>query len=173
VLRTVVPPAVSPELHVSTYESIRDELGDASPLDSFRRQARAVGAASVAVAARLAKEGRSVVLEGVHLIPGRIRTELEKQGVDAIVEEVLLVLGSESHHRDHLLRRMEHEPARDGRRTVLNLETIRRLQTQLCRAASKAGVIQCEVRSPGNLTQIIVDRIAAHPDLRAEPDAAA
>lgn len=172
VLRTVVPPAVSPELHVSTYESIRDELGDSPPLECFRRQARAVGAASVAVATRLAKEGRSVLIEGVHLIPGRIRDELGRHGVDAITEEVLLVLGEEAHHRDHLVRRMEHEPARDGQRTVDGLETIRRLQSELRRAARAAGVPECEVRSPENLTQLIVDRIATHPSLAADFGAA-
>jgi 2-phosphoglycerate kinase len=162
VLRTVIPPAVSPELHVSTYEGIDEPAARTAPLDCYRRQSRAVSAATVAVASRLAKEGRSMILEGVHIRPGRVRRELEAQGLDAIVVEVLLLLEDADDHRSRLVRRSKHEPARRGERSIAKFAVIRRLQDELRRtAAAEAGVIEHDVSHPEDLTRTIVDRIVA------------
>ena len=54
VLRTVIPDTVLPELHCSTFETAKRADGAGGQLQSFHRQARAVGAATAAVANRLA-----------------------------------------------------------------------------------------------------------------------
>lgn len=166
VLRTVVPDTVLPELHVSTYESIeRNGEADLS-LTSFRRQAHAVLSASVAVAARLTSERRSVILEGAHLLPGEVRRHLAERGSDAIVIELLMTVTHEEAHRDHLTRRWHTEPARGGQRHLEHLPVIRRVQDELRRLAQAAHVAEHDIAHPEDLTQRIVDQVVREIDLR-------
>ena len=68
VLRTVIPAAVLPELHASSFELVRHDSG--AGFAGFDRQAAAVAAASDAVVGRLCTEQRSSIVEGVHVVPG-------------------------------------------------------------------------------------------------------
>ncbi len=68
VLRTVVPKRSLPELHRSTFELVVPDSPE--PFSGFDRQCNAVGSAAVAIADRLADEHRSLILEGVHMLPG-------------------------------------------------------------------------------------------------------
>jgi 2-phosphoglycerate kinase len=167
VLRTVVPDTVLPELHVSTYESI-ERHGEADmSLTNFRRQAHAVLSASVAVAARLTSERRSVILEGAHLLPGEVRRHLAERGSDAIVIELLMTVAHEDAHRDHLTQRLRAEPARGGARHLTHLPVIRRLQDELRSLAHSADVAEHDVAHPEDLTQRIVDQVVREIDLRS------
>jgi len=79
-----------------------------------------VGAATAAVARRLLAEGRSAVIEGVHVLPGEPEAHLGTDeggagGRDGALVELLLTLGDEELHRGHLTRRMHDEPARTAR----------------------------------------------------------
>ena len=167
VLRTVVPATVLPELHVSTYESIEGNGEADMSLTSFRRQAHAVLSASVAVAARLSSERRSVILEGAHLLPGEVRRHLAERGSDAIVIELLMTVEHEEAHRAHLTQRLRAEPARGGQRHVTHLPVIRRLQDELCTLAQAADVAEHDVAHPEDLTQRIVDQVVRQIDLRS------
>jgi len=160
VLRTVIPDTVLPELHVSTYENAPQLPGE-PPLGTFHRQARAVCAATAAVASRLAAEHRSAIIEGVHVLPGEIRTQLRRHPAAPIVVELLLTLGDEGLHRSHLAHRLLGEPARDGQRHVDHLAEIRHLQTTLRELAGAAGVPEFDVAAPQGLTQVIVDLVLA------------
>jgi 2-phosphoglycerate kinase len=166
VLRTVVPQAVLPELHVSTYESIAGNGEADASLSSFYRQSHAVVSASVAVAARLSSERRSVILEGAHLLPGEVRRHLAERGSDAIVVELLMTVAREESHRDHLTRRLQTEPARAGQRHLQHLPVIRRLQDELQRLARAANVAEHDIAHPEDLTQRIVDQVVREIDMR-------
>ncbi len=159
VLRTVIPETVLAELHASSYETIAEIFPGEMRVGSFHRQSRAVGAAAVAVATRLVKERRSVVLEGVHLVPGKLRSAFERHSSKPIVVEVLLVLDDEQLHRAFLTHRLNGEPARGGQRHLDHFATIRQLQTTLREIAQSAGIIEHDVSRPGHLTQRIVDEI--------------
>ncbi len=154
VLRTVIPTTVLPELHASTFES-----ADSDPQASFRRQARAVCAASAAVARRLATERRSAIIEGAHVVPGALTTELSSHPSAPVVVELLLTLPDESLHRALLTRRFKNEPQRQGRRHLDNLPKIRMLQESLRNDASQAGVPELDVSAPEELAQGIVDHV--------------
>lgn len=158
VLRTVIPATVLPELHVSTYEPTD---GADRVLQSFQRQARAVGAATAAVASRLASEARSAIIEGVHLLPGQLRGEFEKGRGNPIVVEMLLTLADEDLHRAHLMCRLDGEPARGGERHLKHFGTIRQLQAALSEMAQGARVDQYDIADPEGFTQRIVDQVVA------------
>jgi 2-phosphoglycerate kinase len=109
-----------------------------------------------------------MILEGVHVWPGRVRNELEAQGADATVLEVFLHLDDEENHRSRLRRRAEHEPGRRGDRSLRGFSTIRRLQEALRRMARSAGVIEHDVSHPEDLTQTIVDQIVGRTSLQCD-----
>ncbi len=166
VLRTVIPPAVLPELHVSTYEGVQGDVDGAPLPGSFTIQARAVGAATAAVASRLATESRSVILEGVHLFPGAMRRILSTQKPGPVVVELLLTLGNVDRHRVHLMRRRRREPGRNGDRHLTHLQVIRTLQDHLRSLARESGVAEYDIEHPEDLTQTIVDQVVREIGLR-------
>ncbi len=172
VLRTVVPSTVLPELHVSTYERV-DQDHDEDP--AFLRQARAVSAATAAVATRLVAEQRSVILEGVHLLPGDVTARLigaSEDSAEPIVVERLLTLGDEEVHLAHLTRRMTAEPGRAGSRHLEHFAAIRQQQETLRRFAASAGVAEHDIAHPEDLTQRIVDDVVALAEDAAPPEGA-
>ncbi len=161
VLRTVIPTAVLPELHVSSYEPA-GETPLAQETHGFALQMRAVSAATGAVARRMVIEGRSVILEGVHLLPGAIRNQLEEHDARAIVVERLLTLNDEAIHAGHLQKRMRALPGRGGSRHLAHFEKIRAVQDELRRVAREAGVPEHDIGHPEDLTQSIVDEVTSH-----------
>lgn len=157
VLRTVVPANVLPELHCSTFEIIDSEAPD--PFSGFMRQCNAVGAAAVAVADRIADEHRSVIIEGVHAIPGATARALAVHPASPIVIERLIVQTAPDRHEDLLRRRATSEPHRNGNRHLAGLDHIRMIQERLEQEARAAGVPIVDGGGAGDLTQDIVDEI--------------
>ncbi len=157
VLRTVIPSTVLPELHASTYE-----LDIPPAFAGFERQAAVVASATVAVAARLATERRSVLLEGVHLLPGYITRSLAGHAAGPIVVERLLVLDDEGVHRSQLKYRARSEPGRQGDRTLNHLAAIRHIQDHLVGHAVREDVSSFDLAHPAELTQQIVDEVVSN-----------
>ncbi len=157
VLRTVVPANVLPELHRSTFELVEPDAVD--PFSGFLRQCTAVGAAAQAVAHRLADEHRSVIIEGVHALPGAATHGLSDHPSAPIVIERLIVQEAPDRHADLLRRRVTSEPQRRGDRHLAGLDGIRMIQRRLQQEAHAAGVAVVDEGEAGDLTQDIVDEI--------------
>lgn len=158
VLRSVIPVAVLPELHVSTFESV----DPSEPfLTSFRRQARAVSSACAAVTARLVTEGMNVIVDGVHVLPGLVQAELTHRRVDADVVELLLTVDDEERHRANLARRSRRQPGRRGHRHLDRFATIRGMQDDLVERADRAQIERHDASGVATLTQHVVDAIVA------------
>ncbi|MBT8442774.1 MAG: hypothetical protein KJO76_10345 [Gammaproteobacteria bacterium] len=158
VLRTVVPASVLPELHVSSYEAIADDLEELHS-STYHRQARAVASASAAVAKRCVNETKNALFEGVHLLPGSLAGHLGDMDENPIVVEFLLSLGDPELHNNRLVHRQVSEPGRNGARHLASFEVIRELQQTMQEAARKAGIPEFDVGSDEDLTQRIVREI--------------
>lgn len=157
VLRTVVPANVLPELHGSTFDVV--DPGSVDPFSGFLRQCNAVGAAATAVADRLADEHRSVIIEGVHALPGATMRALSDHPAAPIVIERLIVQETPERHVDLLRRRATSEPLRGGDRHLAGLDRIRMIQRRLHKEADAACVPIVDGGEAGDLTQDIVDEI--------------
>lgn len=161
VLRTVIPASVLPELHLPAYEAANPPPTPDAAESPFVRQARAVGGAVAAVAERMVREGRSVLVEGAHVLPGELRDELRRRDCQAIVVELLCTLDDERLHRAYMLRRTRLDAALPGVRHLRNFAAIRRLQEELRRRARAAGVLWHDLANLEGLTECIVDRFVA------------
>jgi 2-phosphoglycerate kinase len=162
VLRTVVPANVLPELHRSTFELV--DPAAAEPFAGFDRQCRAVGAAAVAVADRLADEHRSVIIEGVHALPGATTHALRDHPAAPIVIERLIVQATADRHADLLRRRATSEPHRRGERHLAGFDRVRSIQQHLTHEADATYTTMIDGGEAGDLTQDIVDEIVHRLD---------
>lgn len=121
-LRSLISAELSPELHTSSFAAWRAELlPSESPkpkrkrvVRGFQRQVQQLTAPLEAIISRSLVEATSLVMEGIHLVPGFIPTgELE----GAIVVELLLTVSDPELHKSyfgvreaqtHSQRRLEH-----------------------------------------------------------------
>lgn len=161
VLRTVVPNAVLPELHTSTFELVRPERVD--PFVDFDRQCTAVSNAMAAVADRLATENRSVIVEGVHLMPGALTEALADHSSQPVVVE-RVVTAPRAAHRSNLEGRRDDEPLRGGDRHLRNFDRIVLIQEHLRERAVERAVPTIDIGEATAMTQDLVGEIVQRLD---------
>lgn len=140
VMRAVVPEVVMPTLHVSSFELDRGPRadGDDPLLAGFREQAATVGIGIRALVERAAKEGTSMVVEGVHVVPGSFDADAEHLRVLAV--PFVLGVEDEARHRSHLSARGTATSSRPASRYVNRIDGIRRLQRFVQEQAVAHGV---------------------------------
>ena len=166
VLRTVIPRAVLPELHASSYELV--DLHAAMPFAGFDRQGAAVAAATDAVVGRLCTEQRSTLVEGIHVAPGHLSRTAPGHPTGPVVIERLIIEPEEDTHRERLLHRSQVEPLRRGDRGLAEFPIIRAIQDHLVQQAVAGGVPIIDPTGLADLTQSIVDEIVRHTDEDAD-----
>ncbi|GGL70483.1 2-phosphoglycerate kinase [Deinococcus aerolatus] len=139
VMRAMVSPALLPTLHASTFNAWEALLPPGTPrpetpskgvlLAGFRDQVQQVNVGLGAVVARSVQEGSSLVLEGVHLVPGYLRADAF---AGALVIPMLVTLPDPEEHRRHFQSRdVETAASRPLHRYMQYFEEIRAMQDEL------------------------------------------
>ena len=142
-----------PSVHYSSFEA-----GDAVPpaerqhgdplMLGFIDQTRHVLVGVLASIDRALEEGWSMVLEGVHLVPGMLTTPTDR----AVVVHVVVAVEDERTHAEHFLSRHELSAgARAQEKYLGRLRDIRRVQDFILREAEREDV---PVVSTGNLENL-------------------
>ncbi len=144
-----------PAIHYSSFEA-----GDAFPdaddplVTGFLEQSRDVLVGVVASIERALQEGWSMVLEGVHLVPGMLPAQLP----DALVVPCMLSIEDETAHAQHFFAR----DAGSQRPTAKYLDRfaeIRRLQDYLVERAEREGVPVIENESADQATAAVAELV--------------
>jgi 2-phosphoglycerate kinase len=135
-MRAFFSRAFMPSIHYSSFEA-GDAFPDADdPLEfGFMQQSRNVLVGVRASMDRALEEGWSMVLEGVHLVPGMV----EPSPRDAVVVECVLAIGDERGHERHFYTR-DAGSDRPLSKYLARFEDIRRLQELIVDRAERAGV---------------------------------
>ncbi|HET9243194.1 MAG TPA: hypothetical protein VFN99_07100 [Gaiella sp.] len=142
-MRAFFSPAFMPSVHYSSFEANlalskaeEDEAGDPRLL-GFLDQVRHVLVGVEAAIDRSLAEGWSMVLEGVHLVPGML--DIDREG--AMVVECLVAIDDEDLHRSHFWVR---DHATDGLRPlekyIEGMPEIRLIQEALIERARRYDV---------------------------------
>jgi 2-phosphoglycerate kinase len=146
VLRAFFSREFMPAVHYSAFEAgeavdldVHD--GDDRDLVGFARQAESITTGVEAIVERACLERTPMVLEGIHLVPGTLRTELQDR---CIAVEAVLSVEDEDLHRSHFAMRGGHRPAE---RYLDRFEQIRKLQDYLVGRARREGVAVIENES--------------------------
>jgi 2-phosphoglycerate kinase len=126
VLRAFFTHEAMPSVHFSAFE--------VGGLQGYADQADRVATGIAAIVERAASEGKPLVVEGVHVVPGALEPGLRER---CVLAEVLLVVRDEELHRGHFSHRPGTRPAA---RYLAAFEEIRVLQDHLAERACVAGV---------------------------------
>jgi 2-phosphoglycerate kinase len=129
-----------PAIHTSSFEAgsvVEPDVTGDPVVVGFVEQSRQVCVAVDAALRRALTEGWSMVLEGVHLVPGLVASHLE----GAIVVQVVMQISDEEVHRVHFHVR---DTATGGVRPMAKyldrLDDIRRIQSYVVSRARREGV---------------------------------
>jgi 2-phosphoglycerate kinase len=143
-----------PAIHYSSFEA-----GDVVPLADdplvagFLEQSRNVLVGVRASIERALQEGWSMVLEGVHLVPGLLPS-LE----EALVSACVLKIEDEEAHSQHFFSR-EAGTERPMAKYLDRFEEIRRLQEYLVERARREGVAVIENESANRATAAVAELV--------------
>jgi 2-phosphoglycerate kinase len=156
-----------PAIHTSSFEAGSvvepDVTGDPVVL-GFLEQSRQVCVAVDAALRRALTEGFSMVLEGVHLVPGLVTKHLE----GATVVHAVMQIGDEEVHRLHFnVRDIATGGVRPMARYLDRIDDIRRIQSYLVSRARREGVAVVEnanvERSIDEVVGLVIDSAQAVP----------
>jgi 2-phosphoglycerate kinase len=154
-----------PSIHYSSFEAglgltkaEEEESGDAALL-GFLDQTRNVLTGVEAALQRALDEGWSMVLEGVHLVPGMIATELG----GAVVVQCVLAIEDEEIHRTHFwIRDNDSAGVRPSDRYLSGLPEIRMIQDYVLERAARfdVPVIQNESQADaiGSVMNLVLEQ---------------
>jgi 2-phosphoglycerate kinase len=131
-----------PAIHHSSFEAGRatagdDDEGNQAVIDGFMEQTREVIVGVRASIDRALEEGWSMVLEGVHLVPGMLPKEIEGA---LVVECVLAIDDGEAHASHFWIRDTDSEGVRPYEKYLDSFDDIRLIQTYILGRARKHGV---------------------------------
>ena len=154
VLRAFFTHEAMPAVHHSAFE--------AGGVEGYREQAGQVATGIAAIMQRAAEEAKPMVIEGVHVVPGMLGSELRSR---CVVAEALVVVSDADLHRGHFTHRRASRPPE---RYLQSFEDIRRLQRHLVGCAGEGGVALIENQnvddSLGRLMQLVLDTVGQAGD---------
>ncbi len=157
-MRAFLPQETMPSIHYSSFEVPSD--GGLPAIDGFLDQTGNVLAGVRALIARALHEGWSLVLEGVHLVPG-----LLPPVEGAIVVQCVLAIDDEQAHERHFWVRDAHS---DGLRPVQKyldaLEDIRLVQRFILGRAAAEGVPVVENRSIEHSISAVMELVLSNAE---------
>jgi 2-phosphoglycerate kinase len=160
-----------PAIHHSSFEAGRAMAGDEEDradaqtvLDGFLEQTREVLVGVRAAIDRALEEGWSMVLEGVHLVPGMLPKEIEGA---LVVECVLAIDDGEAHASHFWIRDTDSEGVRPYEKYLDAFDDIRLIQTYILGRAQKHGVPVIEngniEAAIGELMELVLNAAAPLP----------
>ena len=146
-MRAFFSPEFMPAIHHSSFEG--------EPLiASFEEQSRNVLVGVRAAVERALHEGWSMVLEGVHLVPGMVPLELE----GAIASSCILRISDATAHAQHFFAR-EAGTQRPVSKYLDRFDQIRRVQDYLVRRAEASGTPVIENENADGATRAVAELV--------------
>jgi len=137
-MRTMFSADLLPHIHYASYQadSVRRFTTGADPmLAGFQEQAALVAVGVKAMISRAIKENSSIIVNGVHIVPGII----DAAEFETCITQFLLVLDDASSHRARFGRRQRRAPRRRARDYLRYFPAIRRIQNFLVDRARECG----------------------------------
>jgi 2-phosphoglycerate kinase len=139
-MRAFFSPEFMPTIHFSSFEAgqaLDEEVTGDPMVLGFVDQCRHVCVGVEAALRRALTEGWSMVLEGVHLVPGMLPAELE----GALLVHVVIEIGDEDVHRMHFhIRDNATGGIRSMDKYLDHIDDIRRVQTYIASRARRENV---------------------------------
>jgi 2-phosphoglycerate kinase len=164
-IRSFFSQAFMPSVHYSSFEAgaavIDPETGDPTLL-GFLSQTRNVLVGVEGAIQRALNEGWSMVIEGVHLVPGMVPRRIE----GALVVHVVMAIESEEVHRTNFhVRDSLSGGVRPMEKYLAQINDIRRIQEYIIGRAKKTGVPVIENSDPERATAEVMDLVLSSAEV--------
>jgi 2-phosphoglycerate kinase len=161
-IRAFLPPETMPFIHRSSFEageaSAVADTGDPA-LAGFLEQTRVVLVGVEAAVSRAVREGLSLIVEGVHLVPGMVPAPNDAASIVSCV----LRIERESAHRRHFAMRDTMTAGRRPMKKYLDaLGEIRRIQDYIVDCARRSGTPILDNTGTEATTQRVVDLVSCN-----------
>lgn len=147
IMRSILPENLVPTLHASTFMA-KDKLrapGVSNKLiHAFEEQTRLVCEGISAVMKRGEKEGLSMILDGVHMVPGFVESSLNRN--PKYFFRYVIDVPDREQHIQHFYAR-EESSRRDPERYVDEIDNIRGIHEYIMEMAEREGVKIIENKS--------------------------
>jgi 2-phosphoglycerate kinase len=144
-----------PAIHYSSFEAgLAVPDADDPLVAGFLEQSRNVLVGARASLERALQEGWSMVLEGVHLVPGLLPTALET----ALVSGCVLQISDETAHAQHFFTR-DSGSNRPMTKYLDRFDEIRRLQRYIVSRAEREGVAVIENENADRATAAVAELV--------------
>lgn len=168
-MRAFFAPDLMPAIHTSSFNAaaaVRVPVPRETDLSKmgFIEQTKAVSVGTEALIARAIDEAQSMVIEGVHIVPGYLDRARWR---DALVLEFVLAVADKDRHRSNFtVREWETGGIRSLRRYLDHFAEIRRIQKYILRRAEEHDVPVIDNASlDDNLNEVlfaILERVEEH-----------
>jgi 2-phosphoglycerate kinase len=165
-IRAYFPPEEMPAIHYSSFEAgaagVPAETGDPT-LDGFFHQTRSVLVGVEASVTRALAEGWSMVIEGVHLVPGLAPAQID----GALVIHAVMHIEDEDVHRTRFhVRDSLTGGVRAMDKYLSRFEEIRSIQNAIVDVAQRAGVPVIESTDPNVATDAVMKLVLSSAERR-------
>ncbi|MEE2832111.1 MAG: ATP cone domain-containing protein [Candidatus Latescibacterota bacterium] len=143
ILRLTLAEDFMPAIHTSSYrasEAIPEssQVGQDPVIAGYREQARVVGVGVRAIISRCIEENTSVIMDGVHLLPGFI--DLSAFEKKAIIAPVSLIVSERQAYEERFDKRAALEPARESHKYLEHLDRILAIQEHILQCSEREDV---------------------------------
>jgi len=162
VLRKIISSELAPTLHKSSFnawEVLRTPLPTyySRVLFGFREQVEYVVVGIEAVIDRALKEGVSIVIEGIHIVPGFIKMSyLQEKNIFMFM---LKLKDTELHRSRYYVREEETQKRRPAEHYLKHFYEIREIHDFLVEEASKYNILCIDNIYVEQTTDIIIERV--------------
>jgi 2-phosphoglycerate kinase len=171
-IRTALPPETMPFIHRSSFDAGETFAGgdkEDATLAGFLEQTRVVLVGVEEAVSRAVRDGRSLIVEGVHLVPGMVPTAEDGTSIVSCV----LRIERESAHRQHFAERDTMTAGtRPMKKYVDALGEIRRIQDYIVDCARRSGTPVVDNNGTETTAQHVVDLVSSGRNVsRLDPNA--
>lgn len=159
IMRAILPENLIPTLHASTFlakNKLRAPGVSNRLIHAFEEQTRLVCEGISAVMRRGQREGLSMILDGVHMVPGFVEDSLDTD--PKYFFRYVIDVRDREQHIQHFYAR-EESSRRSPKRYVNEIEDIREIQGYILGMAEREGVKIIENKSYEETLEIILEDI--------------
>lgn len=163
ILRLTLTSEFTPALHASSYAAATaspasHQVGLDPVVAGYREQARVVAVGVRAIISRCVEENTSVIIDGVHLLPGFIDLSAFEQV--AILAPLCLLVADENAYKERFRKRSSQAPMRKSNKYLDNLDHILTIQEHILQCSEEEEVPIIDVTAVEDPTSAAVTVLA-------------
>jgi 2-phosphoglycerate kinase len=172
ILRLTLAEDFMPVVHKSSYDAA-SAIGKSSQqgdpvIASYREQVRIVGVGVRAIITRCIEENTSVIIDGVHLLPGGI--DLSPFEKDAIIAPISLVITEPQAYEERFDKRATQAPSRQAHKYLAHLQHILKIQDHVLQCSDEEDVPTIDVTALEDPTSaavtVVAERLQQEKEIR-------